>query len=146
MALIAGGIVLLFIVVVLALVVPTFVAWHSHDNDSVSGAAPRAHLSDSGAAASEAGDTLAYAVADVESGSEKDRQALNGKTINVSGYLVVSTVDTQVISDEAAPKSVPRLTIEPAQPNLYIGQRARFTGVYEAASHTLKATAAVRLP
>lgn len=84
---------------------------------------------------------MAYAVADVEGNSQKDRDTLNGKTFSVTGYVVGSRSGGAVIADTpSAGDGSARLNIKVAQP-LEKGSKARFTGVYDAASNTLAATA-----
>ena len=85
--------------------------------------------------------SIAYAVADVEGNSQKDRDALNGKTVSVSGYLVGDITGGQIIADQpSASASTPRLTVSPSQQGLKIGEKVRFTGLYDSAQNVLKVT------
>jgi len=84
-------------------------------------------------------DSVAYAVADVVSGSQKDRDSLDGKTVKVAGYLVATTAKSQQIGD--SPKlSKDSLTILPVQPKLRNGAKAIFVGVYHSRTNTLNVT------
>ncbi|MDR3709760.1 MAG: hypothetical protein P4L33_15805 [Capsulimonadaceae bacterium] len=140
---IAIGVVVFVVVVVLAWAGATFIPLLL--NGATGTPPPPSHLSAStlsdGPSSSDGG-TLSYAVSDLETGSDKDRQAMDGKTVTVTGYIVVSTNDSQIIVDDATAKNAPRLKVAPPSLGLRIGDKVSFTGVYSASAHSLKVTSA----
>jgi hypothetical protein len=82
----------------------------------------------------------AYAVSDIEGGSESDRKSFDGKTINVEGY-VVSLADGEAKIADSASGTGPTMKLGGSLGSAKKGDHAKFQGTYSASKRTLTVTA-----